>query len=225
MSTFAVFLNSMKEYVVYKHTNKINHKVYIGLTSQKPCHRWGRGTGYKPKNPNNESYIYNAILKYGWDNFTHEILYSDLTKEEAEQKEIEMIAKYKSNQRKFGYNIDSGGNSVGKMSAETIQKLKDIHKDKEANAERYRKISESRKGMKFTEEHRENLSKAKKGKYFGEENPIARAVEQYSLDMEYIKTYGSIADARNELGVSSGNICRAIKYNRTAGGYRWRYAQ
>ena len=163
-------------------------------------------------------------MKYGWDNFSHEILFSGLTKEEAEQKEIELIAMYKSNQREFGYNIDNGGNSVGKMSEETIQKLRNIHKDKDANAERYRKIGESRKGIKFSDEHKEKLSLAKRGKYFGKENPIARAVDQYSLDMEYIKTWDCLADAERGLKISKANICRAIKYNRTAGGFRWRYA-
>lgn len=214
----------MGEYTVYKHTNKINQKVYIGLTSQEPCQRWKGGHGYKPKTLGTTSYIYNAILKYGWDNFSHEILFTGLTKAEAEQKEIELIAQYKSNQREFGYNIDSGGNSVGKMSEETIQKLRDIHKDKAANADRYRKISESRKGIKFSEEHRKNLSLAKQGKCLGKDSPSARAIIQYSLDMEYIKTWGSIIDVQRELKIESANICRAIKYNRTAGGFRWRYA-
>lgn len=215
----------MKDYTVYKHTNKTNGKVYIGITRQKSYQRWKGGKGYKPKNVGTTSYIYNAIQKYGWNNFTHDILFTELTKEEAEQKEIELIAKYKSNQREFGYNLDKGGNSVGKMSDETIQKLINIHKDKEANAERYRKISESKKGMKFSDEHKLHLSQAKKGKQTGNENPNSRAVNQYSLDMQYIKTWNSIADVRRELKIGSPNICRAIKYNKTAGGFRWRYAK
>lgn len=214
----------MKNYCVYKHTNKINHKVYIGITSQKPNQRWKGGHGYIPKTPGTTSYIYNAILKHGWKNFSHEILFTGLTKEEADQKEIEMIAKYKSNQRDLGYNIDKGGNSTGKMSEGTIQKLRDVHKDKIANAERYRKISESRKGMTFSEEHRLHLSQAKKGKYCGAKNPSAKAVKQYSLNREYIKTWDCLADVDRALGISKGNICRAIKYDGTAGGFRWGYA-
>ena len=93
----------MKLFVVYKHTSP-NGKVYIGITSQNPIERWRGGKGYKT-NP----HFWNAIVKYGWDNFKHEILFTDLTKEEAEQKEIELIAFYKSNCSEFGYNISSGG--------------------------------------------------------------------------------------------------------------------
>ena len=50
--------------------------------------------------------------KYGWKNIKHEILFKNLNKEEAEQKEIELIAKYKSNQIEFGYNIANGGSHV-----------------------------------------------------------------------------------------------------------------
>lgn len=67
---------SMKKYCVYCHTNKINGKKYIGITSQKPQHRWKNGQGYR-----NNEYFFRAIEKYGWHNFTHEILYTDLSKE------------------------------------------------------------------------------------------------------------------------------------------------
>ena len=215
----------MKEYIVYKHTNKIDGKVYIGTTSQKPCRRWKRGQGYKPKTAGTTSYIYDAILKYGWDNFSHDILFTGLTKEEAAQKEIELIAEYKSNQREYGHNIDKGGFSAGRMSKETIQKLKNVHKDKEANAERYHKISESRKGMKFSDEHRQHMSQANMGKRVGKDNPTARAVNQYSLNMEYIKMWDCLADAERQLGVCKANICRAIKNDKTAGGFRWKYVK
>lgn len=97
-------------YCVYKHTSP-SGKVYIGITMKNPLKRWANGLGYC-----RQSYFFNAILKYGWDNFTHEILYTGLTKEEACQKEIELIALYRSNQRKYGYNISSGGECPNKGS-------------------------------------------------------------------------------------------------------------
>ena len=70
-------------YIVYQHKNKINNKVYIGITSRTPQERWGnQGCNYK-----SSPYFYNSIQKYGWDNFEHNILYTDLTKEEACKKE------------------------------------------------------------------------------------------------------------------------------------------
>lgn len=91
-------------YKVYKHTNKINNKIYIGITQQKLEKRWQRGYGYKE-----QSYFYNAIKKYGWDNFNHELLFDGLTEEQAKEKEIELIKYYKSNNRKYGYNLSQGG--------------------------------------------------------------------------------------------------------------------
>ena len=211
----------MNNYCIYMHKNKINGKIYIGQTCQKPEYRWGKeGKGYEQC-----PLFYAAIQKYGWDNFSHDILFTGLTKEEAAQKEIELIAEYKSNQREYGYNIDKGGFSAGRMSKETIQKLKNVHKDKEANAERYHKISESRKGMKFSDEHRQHMSQANMGKRVGKDNPTARAVNQYSLNMEYIKTWDCLSDAERQLGVYKSNICRAIKNDKTAGGFRWKYVK
>ena len=89
---------------VYCHTNKTNNKKYIGITSYKPEHRWGKeGNGYK------NQFFYDAIKKYGWDNFEHEILFDNLIKEQAEEKEIELISKYNTLIGKMGYNYETGG--------------------------------------------------------------------------------------------------------------------
>lgn len=90
-------------YCVYIHTCP-NGKVYIGITSQNPLRRWREGKGYI-----HNEYFYNAILKYGWDNIKHEILFAGLTEDEACEKEVELIAQYKSNNRKYGYNFCEGG--------------------------------------------------------------------------------------------------------------------
>lgn len=86
-------------YLVYKHTNKTNGKVYIGVTKQAAERRWQNGSGYYG------TYFHNAIEKYGWDGFEHEILFENLTMDKAYQIEKELIEKYKSNQREFGYNV------------------------------------------------------------------------------------------------------------------------
>ena len=97
----------MDTYYVYRHVNKINGKQYIGITKRKPIERWGSdGSKYK-----STPHFYNAILKYGWDNFEHEILYSNLSKERACEIEIELIQKYQTQNRELGYNIMDGGTS------------------------------------------------------------------------------------------------------------------
>lgn len=66
--------------------------------------RWDCGRGYK-----NNPHFQNAIKLYGWNNIRHEILYSNLTKEEAGKLEQELIAKYDSQNPEKGYNILNGG--------------------------------------------------------------------------------------------------------------------
>ena len=73
-------------FIVYIHTNIVNGKRYVGITSHKPEERWRRGKGYK-----HCVLFYKAILKYGWDMFEHEIFAAHLTKEEAENMEVILI--------------------------------------------------------------------------------------------------------------------------------------
>lgn len=99
---------------VYKHINKINGKIYIGITREKkPEKRWKNGLGYK-----HSSHLWAAIQKYGWSNFDHEVIASGLTEQEACSMEIDLIKKYKSNNNQFGYNIAEGG-SAPKWTEET----------------------------------------------------------------------------------------------------------
>lgn len=105
-------------YTVYKHTNKFNNKVYIGITGQTPERRWGKnGNGYM-----SSPHFYSAIQKYGWNNFEHSILYTDLTKEEACQKEQELIQYFNATNREYGYNSTSGG-EIFTMNQETREKI------------------------------------------------------------------------------------------------------
>lgn len=139
----------MKEYTVYRHTTP-NGKMYIGITSMKPEKRWEKGRGYK-----HCPAFFKAIIKYGWENIKHEILFEGLTKKEAEAKEIEMIAFYKTTDKRFGYNIENGGNCTGTHSMETRGK-----------------ISKANKGRIVSEETRKKASASHKGKQVGKDNPF-----------------------------------------------------
>lgn len=95
------------KYKIYIHINNINKKVYIGQTCQKENRRWRNGNGY-----NHSPLFFNAIKKYGWNNFSHKILEENLSKSEANNREIYYINFYKSNNPEFGYNCSEGGNNV-----------------------------------------------------------------------------------------------------------------
>ena len=81
-----------RQYSLYRHTSP-SGKVYIGITSQSIEHRWNGGKGYMNVK---SSLIKSTIIKYGWDNIKHEVLFTNLIKEEAIKLEIELIAHYKS---------------------------------------------------------------------------------------------------------------------------------
>lgn len=192
------------EYSVYIHKNKTNDKIYIGITSQNPESRWGKdGHGYK-----GNTRFYNAIQKYGWDNFEHIVLKEGMSKDEAENMEIELIKKYNSADDNYGYNMQLGGNAIGKMSDE-IKK----------------KISKANKG-RYVGENNPNY-----GKPCPENRKIA-AIEAnripiYQYDRnngEFISEFYSIHEASRQLGIDPSIIVSVCKYKtKSIGGYIFRY--
>jgi group I intron endonuclease len=153
------------KWVIYKHTNKINGKSYIGQTRQKAKVRWQYGNGYS-----HNKYFYNAIKKYGWDLFEHEIIEKDIfTQESANEREIYWIGYFDSFNN--GYNLTKGGEGISgfKMTEEQKKKISMAQTGKEVSEETRRKIGEIHRGMKHTDEakeimrekhKKENLSKA-----------------------------------------------------------------
>lgn len=96
--------------------------------------RWKNGKGYLSltNGEYRQPHFAKAILKYGWDNFDHEVVASHLTKEEANTFEVLLINKLHTTDKECGYNICSGGN-----------------------------LSDNQRGKKFTAEHKKKLSDAK----------------------------------------------------------------
>lgn len=177
-----------KTYCVYKHTNKINGKIYIGQTCQKPEKRWNNGEGYKDC-----TYFYSAIQTYGWDNFDHEILFEGLTLEEANVKEKELIAKYTSNNKEYGYNLMDGGFNSSPNEV-TKKRMSEAHigkpgywTGKHRSEETKEKIRKANIGYIKSQETREKLSKANKGKIVSKETgeKISKALKGKKLSEEH----------------------------------------
>lgn len=105
-------------WTVYLHTNKINGKYYVGITSKSVNERWQNGHGYCGQ------IFYRAIKKYGWNNFEHEIIAEHLTKDEASEMEKALISKL--NSTKNGYNISPGGLNQPSTETRSIYQF-DIH--------------------------------------------------------------------------------------------------
>jgi len=221
------------KYIVYKHTTP-SKKVYIGITSRQAEQRWCNGKGYK-----HNAHFTSAIQKYGWNNIKHEILFTDLTKEEAEQKEIELIALYHSNDRMYGYNQSSGGESHEGCfhTDETKKKLSEMQKGKKLSEEHKMNISNAEKGRTpywcigkhLSDAHKQKISKAlkgkAKGKYVGGKSVRSKAVDMLDVNDNYIKTFNATTEAQAETGVNYASIVKCCRGQRkSAGGYHWKYS-
>lgn len=98
-------------YTIYMHNNKLNNKKYVGMTKRKVEKRWQ----YNGKGYSGQTKFFNAILKYGWDNFDHIVLEQCETEEEALEREAFYISKFDAINN--GYNVCPRGteeNSVKK---------------------------------------------------------------------------------------------------------------
>lgn len=184
-----------REYCVYKHTSP-SGKVYIGITGQQPEARWQGGLGYR-----RNEYFFRAIMKYGWDNFRHEILHEGLSKGEACAAEVALIATHRSNEKAYGYNITAGG--------ETFQH----------SPESIKKMSENRKG-KGRQPKSEAFRQKIKDHHAGGAAPVR------VICLTTGKIYNSINDAARDTGVDKSPIsrcCRQVAHYNTAGGFRWAF--
>lgn len=72
-------------------------------------------------------------MKYGWCNIKHEILYTNLTKDEADNIEKELIKLFRSNEKDYGYNIESGGTKGKIIAQETRKKISEANKGKKTS--------------------------------------------------------------------------------------------
>ena len=135
-------------YKIYVHINRINGKIYIGQTKLCLNERFGyNGHGYRGCRK-----FYNAIKKYGWDNFEHILLLDNLSLEMANIIESELIKKYDSINK--GYNLTTGGCN-GYQTSKESNKLKSISKIGNRNP---------MYGVRLPQETIEHIIKAREGK-------------------------------------------------------------
>lgn len=217
-------------YTVYQHKNKINGKVYIGITMQEPERRWGiNGVNYK-----SSPHFYAAIQKYGWNNFEHNILFQNLTKEEACKKEQELIKKFNSMNREFGYNSTSGGETFV-MNEEIKQKISQAMKGNKnglghpCSEEKKKKISEAQKGRHLTKEHKQKLSEAAKKRHTTCSNQAKENIRKsshkkpvYCEELDII--FESVQECSRQLDIPATNISKLCQgKGKTLKGYHLRY--
>ena len=176
-------MEERRKHKIYMYTCTVNGKVYIGRTCRKLCQR----AGYKGKNYSQCNYFWNAIQKYGWENFEPIILEEGLSAEEASKREVYWIKKYDATNRKNGYNITDkvhsdfteesckkSNNYINPMkgkkhSEEARKKMREHHADfrGEKSPNYGRKFPGRGKGRLMSEETRKKIGASNKGRCKG----------------------------------------------------------
>lgn len=183
------------EGIIYKYTNKINGKVYIGQT----IHEINRINNHKCSK--NKDYFHNAIRKYGWNSFEYKVLFRINCSNKQDLfntlniKEIIAIKYFNSSNKKYGYNSTIGGlNGSAHVSNKTKDKL--------------RRIAISNNSIKYVigKNNRKVCQFSISGDFIKEWDRIIDA--------------SSCLNINNPSGISS---CCKEKYA-TCGGFIWRYS-
>lgn len=183
---------------IYQIKNVRNGKLYIGqstnLSHRKSCHFFDL---------NNKRHK-NIYLQRAYDvepeNFIFEVI-CVCGEEELNDLEIYYIEKYKTTNSEYGYNLDRGGNSKGRMSEETKQKLSKLKRGNKAMC-----------GIKLSEEWKKHLSEAQ---------PHKKKI----LCIETGTVYDSFAEAARITGLNRTKIVSVCTGKRkTTGGLHFKYA-
>lgn len=195
--------------IIYKITNKIDSKVYIGQTIGSIEKRW-KAHIYDHKRK--DFVLYRAMRKYGIDKFTIEEIDGANSLSELNYKEWFLIHRFNS-LAPNGYNSATGG-----KNSKPTQEVKN-------------KISKAHIGKIVTKEARKNMSVAQKGKKQPKETINKRKnamLNNPKMSKKIVRNDGvvfpSISECARQSETSTGNICMVIKGDRAqSNGFHFKY--
>lgn len=214
--------------IIYKITNLINNKIYIGLTTLSLNKRW---TSHKAEcKRNNKKHLYNAMRKYGIESFKIEEI--DNTDDIIKLGELERyyIKFYDSRNPEKGYNITAGGernqldaNPRATLSVEEVIQIRNIYDSCELNCKQcwemyknkisfsaFQKIWEGTTWKNVNTEvyTEENINWHKKQTGLeGERNPIALYKDWEILEIRKYYVNHSLTECYNKFGFKSKSKC------------------
>ena len=210
----------MKGYTVYVHICS-EGKRYYGATKLNVKKRWRNGEGYR-----NHPRFWEAIKKYGWNNFQHVIVAKGLTEDEAYWLEKELIKAWDTTNPTKGYNMGKGGkgsNGVKFFTEEHKKKLSDAKKGK------YDGKNHPMYGKHHSEDTRKKISENHigfSGKQHSEDsrNKISKANGKSVICLTTKRVFLSAKDGSDYYGISRTGITLCCQGKRkSAGKLVWRY--
>lgn len=211
----------LRSYDVYKITNKVNNKVYIGITSKGISARWKEHI-YSAEH-DCPFKLHRAIRKYGKENFSVELIDFANSWEELTKKEQQYISEYNSLQDEFGYNMTEGGDGTfGKVVyEETKEKIRQKAIGREVTEATRIKLSEA--GKIVTEARKAYWKSGQIG------STRKKPVLQYTKDGEFIAEYSGVNEASRTMGIAVSTLSNALKRKNIVGSkvnpYIWVYKE
>lgn len=205
-------------FLIYKITNKINGKIYIGKTCRDIETRWIEHCSRA--NSNDKYYLHNTINKYGKENFIIEEIDKAETEEEINKLERYWINFYNSIDKNNGYNLTNGGDGQQKYNWDEFRTLWDNGFSVKQIASIYNcskdTVGDSLKNYK-NYSYKESLQRS---------SAMKKAVKQYTKNKELINCYQSIQEAAEAVECCVTSISKCLK-NKTyiTCGYFWTYAE
>lgn len=219
-------------HLIYMHVNKINGKFYIGQTCN-PYERWGRNGKKYQEDP----YFWAAIQKYGWNNFYHYIIETNLTQDQANERESYYISILQAQNKNIGYNIAAGGKMrAGELWKDISYREKTINSFRKARQKtwsdpimaKYLQDCLQKGVQEFWSNPEKRQERIKE--ITGAKNPNSKSV----INIETGKLFMTISEASQWAGLKSisciGANCRgqtksAGRHPETNEKLHWRYAQ
>ncbi len=237
--------------IIYRITNKITGKVYIGQTTAKLKARMSK------HRTDRNGVMYLAFRKWGEENFSVDIIDTAASREEIDKKETDWISYYKANGPVYNRTAGGGGTSGTTRTEETKKRISDALKGKSKSAEHRAMLKKNHAdfrgeksptwGRKHTDEEkikcgavnigmtrasgciRSDAAKEKNriahlGKKTGKENPkygTGRIVVNISTGEVFVSSHA----AGNRFNISPSAIRQACQRKGRAGGYEWRYKE
>lgn len=204
--------------IIYKITNKINGKVYIGQTIKSLTRRW---QAHIADSTRNSSYaLHRAIRKYEPASFTVEQIDSASSYQKLCKKEVFWISFYKS--LSLGYNMTLGGEGRygAHVSIETRRKISESNKGKIVSEETKKRMSIAMTGVKHKASSKESIEKRARqlrGRTLSHEHvaKVAKANRKPIVCLNTGIIYESSTEAVKELGINFGHLSEVLHGHRT----------
>lgn len=160
--------------IVYKITNLLNGKCYVGLTTT-PLERRMASHRHDAKTASYRSALYGAVRKYGWENFRIEVLESAIAIETLGEREAFWIKECNALVPN-GYNLTSGGERP-RHTTEAKKRMSLSHLGKKRgpmSEETKRKIGDANRGRQFSDKQRRRMSESAKASSWFVTNPPSK---------------------------------------------------